>query len=369
MSDYIVCPLCNKKLKSLAMHLRYKHNMTKEDFLKLYPGWDIFQIPNLLNQEGYICEICGKRFNTPASLGTHKTYIHGHCKYGTHNIADEKNKKEEGVECLICHKVYTNIKQHVELTHKITWDEYCCKYSYNGTAKYVYEKTRKLLSQNKKDFYLSERGEIWKRNNGIRVAGDKNPAKRKDIREKISKSRIKNKNKGFQGYGIRIYFNYNGREFKCRSFNEFKAIVLLLMNNIQFDYEKLNIFYNYKNAIHLHITDILVGRNIYEIKAASNRAIELNRFKDSEKYNVIRNICQQQGYKYKVVNIDLLSKELNIDKRNEKYFKDIIFNFLKEGIIYRIIVNRAKETYNTFIENDERLTDFIKEGIITITRY
>ena len=84
----------------------------------MYPGWKIFQIPH----ENHVCEceICGKKFKTHSSLGTHMSYKHGHCKYGTHNIRDEYySNRKEGIKCEICGKKFTNIKQHVELKHNI----------------------------------------------------------------------------------------------------------------------------------------------------------------------------------------------------------------------------------------------------------
>ena len=35
--DFVICPICNKKFKQLTLHVKRIHNLSKEEFLKLYP--------------------------------------------------------------------------------------------------------------------------------------------------------------------------------------------------------------------------------------------------------------------------------------------------------------------------------------------
>ena len=35
--DFVICPICNKKFKQLSLHVRMTHNLSREEFLKLYP--------------------------------------------------------------------------------------------------------------------------------------------------------------------------------------------------------------------------------------------------------------------------------------------------------------------------------------------
>lgn len=368
MQQYIVCPICGIKLKSLNTHIRYKHNLNKEQFLELYPEWKIFQIPH--ENHACECEICGKKFKTHSSLGTHMSYKHGHCKYGTHNIRDEYySNRKEGIKCEICGKKFTNIKQHIELKHNIIWKEYCEKYNYNGDEKYVGESTRKKLSENKKKFYGSEAGKKWKLQNSIRVSGDRNYAKLKSVREKISLSRINNHYENFSGYGINILFKINNRVYHCRSFTEFEIINMLLDNGIDFEYEKLKILYNMNGIRKIHITDILIGNDIYEIKPFSEVQINENNYKGVEKYKIIQEQCKKLNYNFNIVNKNMICKKLNIIKKSSKYYKELLFGMIEKGDVEKITISRSNKTFNTFIENWDKLNYYKDKGIIKIRRY
>lgn len=36
--DYVICPICQGKMKELSQHIKKSHNMTKEEFILLYPN-------------------------------------------------------------------------------------------------------------------------------------------------------------------------------------------------------------------------------------------------------------------------------------------------------------------------------------------
>lgn len=346
--EYIVCPICGDKVKSMVNHVRYKHQLTTKQFRELYPNFGLMQIPN--KPVDIICPICGKHFNSKSSFGTHYSYIHQHIK--RNNKEDKRSKKllnrKEGIVCKICGKLYLNIKQHVELSHNISWNDYKLKYNYSGSGKYFSEKTKQKLSINKNNFYNSSRGVEWKRMNGIRVSGDKNPSKRKEVREKISKKIIKRNNGNFQGYGINITFTRNNKKYHCCSFNEYIVLTSLLDNNIPVEYETYRIFYNYNGIKHLHITDFKIGNKIYELKPYSEISIIENRYKNYNKYYSIKQQLKNINIDFEVVNIKMILKKFNIPLKKLCLYRQYLLEHMDE--VNKIQLCRSKNTYITFIE-------------------
>ena len=361
----IICPICGVILKQLNTHLLYKHSMTISDFKIQYPNCPL-RIEKINEGTPFECGYCGKRFKTNGALQTHISYKHGNQVYGSGDTKFKRKRanKTKGIECMICHNKFINFKQHVEMFHKINWNDYCNQYNYKGPSRYYDDEMKHNTSIAKKAFYQTEAGIAWKKWNGARVAGDKNSAKRKDVREKISKSREYIDNHTFIGYGINIWFEKNGISYHCRSLGEYIIMCCLFDNNISFEYEKVKVYYMLNNVQKLHITDFKIGNTIYEIKSYSESKINENSFKGHEKYDAIREKMKTLNINYKIVNVKMLLAELNIKNSFPTNKKKFLLNHMND--ITKIQICRSKNTFTTMVECDE-FNQF--KNKINITRF
>ena len=146
-ANFIVCPICGEKLKSLMTHVFYKHNMSWKEFKTLYPKCEA-QIPN--HQTPVVCPLCGKVFNSKAALGTHMSYKHKKTAIYGKTL---KKVRQEGIQCPICKKYFVNFSQHIEMVHNLSWETFKEQFNYKGPSRYITESYRKHLAENKKHFY------------------------------------------------------------------------------------------------------------------------------------------------------------------------------------------------------------------------
>lgn len=345
----IECPICHNKFNSLCTHIFYKHNMTVKEFKEKFPNQIIQEGIDHSNEEHH-CPYCDKKFNSRNGLGTHISYKHNNLIRGSRKD-NPKRLNKEGIKCEICGNIYVNIKQHIELKHLINWNDYCEKYNYNGLEKYCSDKTKKLLSINKKNFYDSERGSKLKEIQSQNMLGDKNFSKKSSIRSKISKSRLKTK-MTFVGYGIFFEFNLENKHYIARSFNEFKVLISLLENKIPFEYEKVNIAYkDSEDVLRYYITDFVINKNIYELKPYSEIRIKNGEFSTFDKYNHIKEYAEKVGYKFNIVNNRMFETMMKLEHKPNSYYHNIIKNMVEDGSMIKIVVNRSnKSNFLTFIE-------------------
>lgn len=345
----IICPICGAILKQLNTHLLYKHNMTISEFKMQYPNCPL-RLKIVHEGTPFECSFCGKKFKTNSALQTHISYKHGNQVYGSGDTKIKRRRaaKTKGIECLICHNKFINFKQHIEMFHKMSWSNYCNQYNYRGASRYYDDEMKRNTSIAKKAFYQTEAGLAWKKWNGARVAGEKNSAKRKDVREKISKSREHIDNTTFIGYGINIWFRKNDTLYHCRSLGEYIVMCCLFDNNIPFEYEKTKVYYTLNNIQKLHITDFKINNTIYELKSYSESRINENSFKGHEKYDAIREKMKSLNINYKIVNLKMLLNELNITNIYTINKKKFLLDHMNE--IIKIQICRSKNTATTMVE-------------------
>lgn len=321
--EEIICPICNKKYKQLEQHIIYSHNMTVDEFKIIYPDSPLIGKVTIIKDDcEYICDECGIKLNSKAGLTNHRKRKHG---------IENPNKKvrKRGIKCEICGYECQNLSQHLKVKHNVDFQDYKIEYNYNGPKSYFSEDHKKNLSINKKKFYdETERGKELKEKASILYSGDGNPAKRKDVREKISKSAIErfvnNDNESFEkySYGLRVWFEYNLNKYFCRSFEEFMIIFSLLENNIKFEYE--NHIFKYKDVDGImknYLLDLYLPDNneYYEIKAYSAVKIE-EEIINSEKYSHIIESLSKLGKELKIVNKSTFLKNVGLKNNNKYYF-------------------------------------------------
>lgn len=191
--------------------------------------------------------------------------------------------------CPICSLHIKDMGAHVTKIHNKKWDDFVLEYSWTSPKIFCDEKHRKNLSENKKHYYNeTDAGAQRKRLQSENNSGDKNPAKRYDVRLKISESR---KGKGYmsaackyhvskatdrglysenaKSFGYRFWANCNGRERIFRSKVEYLIFLMLDYYNIAFEYEpyKIEYFDSSKNYLRHYMVDFIANGRLFEVKA------------------------------------------------------------------------------------------------------
>lgn len=333
---FLICPICGKLMKALHMHILEKHPEIEFDiFKKNYPLCRLQLFPE---KKLILCPYCNKEVRGNAALAAHIKKIHGidvHLKWKADNNISDYNKIINTVDypvCAICGKKTIQICQHVRLAHKIKWDEYCEKYNYSGPKTYFSKSHNESLSTNKIKYYNSDRGLLERKRLSDRYSGDKNPSRRRDVREKISRSAIKRmqdpNNKFMNGsYGIKVTFKYDNVKYSTRSFFEYSILLLLLTNGIKFEYEpKINIRYlSFKNGeiFKRYQPDLLIDNNIIELKPnKKHKSVNV------QKYNSIKNMIDKIGtYNFMMCDMNDICSIFNIKNDNR-----LLYTYAKEQL-------------------------------------
>ena len=271
--------------------------------------------------------------SSPSGIGTHIAYKHKDL------IDRSKHKRTEGFLCPICNKYWTNFSQHIEMTHKINWEDFVKEYNWTLPKTYVSDEHKKSLSKNKKRFYNeTERGIELRQEQSILMGGKGNIIHLPGVRGKVSESaanRIITGDKSVFFYcGIRVA--YKGNTY--RSLEEFKIALLLMDNNIEFEYENEQVLYVKKDGSqHRYLVDFKINDVIFEIKCDANK----NQYENEEKYKHCRRVF---GNKFKIVNAKMLCDELALQNK-----KIIINSFFIEKCFY--ILNNEDVVFSKWNKN------------------
>lgn len=305
--ELIECPICHKKMKSIASHIPFIHLMSIKEFKMKYPDSKI-QL-NCRKKGHFVCNHCNKEFEYKNCLQAH--IKKSHPEY----FVKETIKKEGHIECAICCKKTDTIYNHVLLKHRCSWESYCEKYGKDlNTRSYFSDEHLKNLSKNKKMFYSSERGIEQRKKQSELYSGEKNPAKRMDVRSKISLSaanRSMSDEISFNRNGISIYFELNNKKYNVRSFEEFKTIYTLVKNNIPFVYEKTIVnYYKEDGSIHRYILDFMINGLFVELKCDKNKID----YYHVDKYERVNKILNSMGKKLIVADYNDICKMFSMNK-------------------------------------------------------
>jgi hypothetical protein len=176
------------------------------------------------------------------------------------------------VTCKICGQEKNSLRQHISRSHKEwTWEKYCDEFNYDPKmGRIMPEETKKLLSENKKRFYReTARGKELRDRQSIEWSKN-NPATWEHNKVKLSAAAIKRLQNDDDNFGN----GHSCRGMKCitdtfttRSFNEYKVIMTLKENNIEFEYEPHTIKYSVGDKVRTYLPDLLINGEYYELKA------------------------------------------------------------------------------------------------------
>ena len=321
----IECPICHKKMKSLASHLPFIHNISCEEFKKIYPDFGRIQL-DVRKKHSFKCEYCDRAFEYKNALQSHIKRVHPDF------FKKEVIIKAEGkFECKICGKKTNALYNHVLQSHQMCWEEYCIQYNWDKNKRSFFTSEHyKNLSINKKEFYASEKGMIEKERLRKKYAGKNNPATRPEVRAKISAAaskRIENDENifNYQNLGLKIIFYLGDVKYLTKSFLEFKTLYTLYKNGINFKYENIRIKYkNEDNIIVPYLLDLWINGYYIELKTNIER---INYFK-IHKYKEVNNILHKINRELLIMDYDGVCKKFNLIKP----FNSEFYEFLKNEL-------------------------------------
>lgn len=321
----IECPICHKKMKSLTSHLPFIHNISCEEFRKMYPNFGRIQL-DVRKKHSFKCEYCDRVFEYKNALQSHIKCVHPEF------FQKEVIIKTEGkFECKICGKKTNALYNHILQSHQIKWEEYCEKYDWDFNKRSFFtEEHYKNLSINKKDFYASERGMIERERLRKKYSGKNNPAVKPEVRAKISvaaSKRIENDENifNYQNLGLKIIFYLDDVKYIVKSFLEFKTLYTLHKNGIKFKYEKIRIKYKNEDGIIVpYLLDLWIDGNFIELKADTNR---FDYFK-IYKYNAVNNILHKINRELLIMDYNEVCEKFNL----RKPFNFEFYEFLKNEL-------------------------------------
>ena len=150
MQEYIVCPICGKEIVNLLAHIKIHKEYKiydKQTFYEYFPNYTgKFQIDRRVDRECK-CHICEKVFKHNNNLQLHYKRHHEQW-YNENKIQD--NRTCAKLKCPICGKMSSDIKQHINRSHRMDWEEFCKQYNWDlKLTKYVSTEYKKHLSENK----------------------------------------------------------------------------------------------------------------------------------------------------------------------------------------------------------------------------
>lgn len=258
------------------------------------------------------------------------------------DVEAAKDEDEQGYICPICNKAWVTLGAHIRRDHKLSWDDFIEQYHFTGCRIKATEAHKAALSQNKKDYYASEKGLERKKVQSTAISGLNNPACREDIRKKISDAcqgrkvsdhlkeinsqkmsdRLSNRKDFSRGYSY--HFILNDRLYKARSSEELSIILALINNNnIEFSYEPCAFKYQL-DVLRSYTPDIQIGNIFYEIKSVESEF-------EIVKYEKCKEVISKAGFDLQFLNHQNIREKLNILVPNKEELKSIIKDLVLQG--------------------------------------
>jgi DNA-directed RNA polymerase subunit RPC12/RpoP len=334
--DYITCPICRETLKDIARHLSLKHGIRdKDEFYINNPTTPLLIQNKPVNIK---CSHCNEVFDNTRKYTNHLSKLHGITPI----------KKNGHYTCEICGKKYNDIKQHVQGTHLIDWNDYCSTYNVDlEKTKYISKDYIESLSNNKKMFYKTERGKELKKIQSKKWS-ENNPMTIESSRNKMMVTRsinnFNNPNFRKKSYGMKFTFTYNNEKYFTRSYTEYVSLLNLLVNHISFGYETKKVWYELNGKKHVYIADLIIGDTIYEIKSHESE-------KYLPKYDKVKAVLKGTQYSFEIVTPDELFSLLNIEKMDKENIYCISKKLLDN--------DNLKIQYRTYKNNSRILKDML----------
>lgn len=403
---FVECPYCHHPYKSLVRHIPYSHNIPLSDFHRDYSNYeiqvgypnkdsyasrktdylayyskykenDLYKCPvceksfksisglqehclshgiKLLTRKDFgcsdsrseesTCDICGKSFKNTLGLSIHKSMKHPE---ESEYLKRKKEEEKEGFICPICDGKYAGLKDHVKCKHNLDWKDFTKKYNWIYGGMYFSKNHKKNLSINKKNFYSSEKGKIWKENH--------------------SKTNKLSDYKGIYGTCRSYYFSYADKSFEdCRSFQEYSILYMLRKNDIEYKYEPFYINYIINGEQHRYKPDLLINNILYEIKSEEKEF-------EMEKYERILEVLENSIYSLKLLTRKTCSDIFNIPEvSDEEIYQDIKNRFFKNENFFihgLFIFNQKRGKSSSLLKRifSEDYDKFVKINLERIKKY
>lgn len=312
-----------------------------------------------------VCPVCGLSKHLIERTSSKEPNIfshlkHCHAEYVLNLFEEEESKKpieEQGDECPLCGIRTTQMQSHVKNEHGLTWEEFISQTGFTGGKCVQTPNHRKQTSEKKYAYYRRPEGLEYKKLQSEMFKGDKNPACRPEVRDKISRSRLGQKSprktrevnskKGAErllngenqlkslGYFFKLIYNH--RYYYARSFTEFKVLISLLENNIEFKQEPFRIeYYDSEEGINkYYVPDYVIGNNVFETKVSEK---ELN----TSKYLGVKKAVESIGYSFNLLNRSNFKEVLGVYPLSGRQIDE----FIKKNIDLNLLHIVAPETFN-----------------------
>lgn len=343
--NYLICPVCGAKVSNLLAHIKMhdKFICNKQDFFEKFPDYKGRLFLDKRKKGEHKCPVCGKVYGYKNCLAVH--IKNEHPDYSS----KEEPKIKEGFACPVCGKMVVDLKQHIK-QHKLEWEDFCKEYNWDKTkSKYITEEYRKKLSENKKNFYNTEKG--WElRNEQSEKWKNENPAKDRNVIQKSINKRTENgKIPVINGLGITIH--YDGHTF--RSYNECSFYIVCKHFGFDLKYEPNNYSVHYFNQEKGFITTYLPDFYLKEIGLIELKEskISKNKSKTFPKYITVEDIYKKYDVPFDVYYPFEIYKLLNINLKPFEIRALTKTELLKEKDIHIWCKNNSAIMKNVFGSN------------------
>lgn len=312
----------------------------------------------------------------------HIVRVHIHELLDIYESAESgKSEGDQGDVCPICGDTWVSMATHVKKHHNMEWEDFVSSTGYNGSRVKFSEHHRNTLSENKRQFYKTDRGIQCKEENAKR--GSDNPATRPEVRKKISESRLgkpcpikaKEKNsvrlsdKLLNGercefsYGYVFHVLWGGREYYSRSLVEFKVLFNLLLLGKEVEVEPCRIPYIKDGVTRNYVPDFKIGNEYFETKATKEE-FESEKYESIKKSGLNLRFLNNSSFKEVIGEYPLDSNSFLKELKNQILLGNVKVNiprrhngrytFLSNllGEDYMDVLTKSEELYN---ENKKRL--------------
>lgn len=198
----------------------------------------------------YICQHCGKEYQTNSNLQKHLKYVHGN------NTKKELKSicKYCGKECfasgLSKHENFCALNPNRKIRKSNPWNKGLTK----ETNETIRRKAKEASDKIRKNGHVGCFG----------LKGSDNPACRPEVKKKVSEKMLGNHNNNPNKTGRGKKGWYKG--FYCSSTYELAFVIYCLDHNIKLERFKGYYTYQYNGKDHRYYPDFIIDDCIYEIK-------------------------------------------------------------------------------------------------------